>query len=77
MIKDSLSNKPLYFANVSLDITDRKKTEGKLKQKFDELEAFHDVAVDREIKMINLEKEVNKLCEKLGENPRYDTSEYV
>ena len=77
MIKDSLSNKPLYFANVSLDITDRKKTEGKLKQKLDELEVFHDVAVDREIKMINLEKEVNKLCEKLGENPRYDTSEYV
>ncbi len=76
MIKDSLSNKPLYFANVSLDITDRKKTEGKLKQKLNELETFHEVAVDREIKMINLEKEVNTLCKKLGENPRYDTNLY-
>ena len=76
-IKDSLSNKPLYLANVSLDITESKKTEGKLKQKLNELETFHEVAVDREIKMINLEKEVNTLCEKLGENPRYDTSEYV
>ena len=77
MIKDSLSNKPLYYANISLDITDRKKTEEKFKQKLKELETFHEVAVDREIKMINLEKEVNKLCEKLGENPRYDTSEYI
>jgi PAS domain S-box-containing protein len=32
MIKDSIFNKPLYFANVSLDITKRKKAEEKLIQ---------------------------------------------
>jgi len=57
------------------NITEFKKTEEKLKQKINELEIFHDVAVDREIKMINLEKEVNKLCQKLGEKPRYNTSD--
>ena len=76
MIKDVLTDKPIFFANVSLDINDRKKTEEKLKQKLEELETFHEVAIDREIKMINLEKEVNELCKKLGENSRYDTSEY-
>ena len=76
LIKDAMTDKPMYFANVSLDITDRKKTEEKLKQKLDELETFHEVAIDREITMINLEKEVNELCKKIGENPRYDTSKY-
>ncbi|MCD6467893.1 MAG: PAS domain-containing protein [Thermoplasmata archaeon] len=53
------------------DVTERKKMEEKLKEKLKELETFYKVAVDRELRMIELKREVNELCEKCGEKPRY------
>ncbi|HEC89356.1 MAG TPA: PAS domain S-box protein [Thermoplasmatales archaeon] len=54
------------------DIRERKKMEEELKEKVEELENFHKVAVDRELRMIELKKEINELCEKYGEKPRYN-----
>jgi PAS domain S-box-containing protein len=54
------------------DITERKKMENELKKEIDELERYKIVTVGRELNMIELKKEVNTLCEKLGEKPRYN-----
>ncbi len=54
------------------DVTEQKKAEDELKKKHDELERFNQFAVGRELKIIELKKEVNELCKKLGEKPRYN-----
>ncbi len=60
---------------ISRDITERKDAEQKIKEKIDELEKFQNVTVDRELKMVGLKKEINELCEKYGEKPRYSLEE--
>jgi DNA-binding NtrC family response regulator len=42
-----------------------------LKQKIVELERFNDLSVGRELKMIDLKKEVNQLLLRLGEKEKY------
>jgi PAS domain S-box-containing protein len=56
------------------DITERKKREEEIRRYMAELEQFNRLAVDRELKMIELKREMNRLCEKLGEKQRYDLS---
>jgi len=68
LINEDLNKKAIML---SRDISDRKKTEKNLKEKIEELEKFQKVTVDRELTMIDLKKEINKLCEKYGEKPRY------
>jgi PAS domain S-box-containing protein len=65
-----------------VDITDRKKTEEELSRHLEELRAtnaelarFNRVAVDRELRMVDLKKQVNELCAKLGQGPRYKVEE--
>jgi len=69
-----------YLMVASLEITKEKNAESELKnsckdlkKKIEELEVFNELTVDREIKMVNLKKEINVLCERLGEKARYDT----
>jgi len=47
------------------DITERKKMEGELKKRIKELEDFYDMSVSRELKMIELKKEIEGLKEAL------------
>jgi two-component system, LuxR family, sensor kinase FixL len=68
----------LGAVNVVLDITDRKQaeqalneSERSLREMIEELARFNRVAVGREMRMIELKKEVNELCRRLGETPRY------
>jgi DNA-binding NtrC family response regulator len=45
--------------------------EAALKQKIEELERFNELSVGRELKMVELKKEVNMLLKRLGEKEKY------
>jgi len=47
------------------DISDRKKTEEEIRQRIQELEDFYDMAIGRELRMIELKEEIEKLREEL------------
>ena len=59
------------LVGVGIDITNRKLMEEEIKKRISELETFHNIAVKRELQMIKLKKEINELCKKNGESPRY------
>ena len=54
------------------DITKRKLAEEDLEKRYNELLLFNEVTVDREIKMIELKKEINEFLEKSGKKPKYE-----
>jgi len=53
------------------DISNRKKSDEAVEDKVRELEDFHKLAVGRELKMIDYEKEVNALLKELGREAKY------
>jgi PAS domain S-box-containing protein len=54
-----------YLLRSFTDITDSKRTQDELREKMQDLERFSNFAVDRELKMEELEKKVKELEEKL------------
>ena len=54
-----------------LDITDRKKAEKEIEEKYRELSRFRRMAIGREQKMIELKKEINELLEVTGDSKKY------
>ena len=71
-IKDSQGHVQ-YVIELAQDITDRKKADESLKQKIDELERFNRTMVGRELRMVELKKEINELLKKAGEPEKYRT----
>lgn len=63
--------KIISYLKVAEDITQRKQAEEELKKKMNELEVFNDAAVDRELLVNDLRKEINKLLGKLGIEKKY------
>jgi two-component system CheB/CheR fusion protein len=55
-----------------VDITERKQASEELRQQLTELERFNQAANGREGRMIELKKEINQMCARLGEAPRYN-----
>jgi hypothetical protein len=53
------------------DVTSRKAAEANLWVQIDELRRWQDVMLDRELRMVGLKREVNELCERLGDPARY------
>lgn len=53
------------------DITERKRAEEEILQHVEALERFNKAAVDRELRMVELKKEVNELLARAGEQSRY------
>jgi two-component system CheB/CheR fusion protein len=56
---------------VGIDITERKLAEDALHASYEELERFNRATVGRELRMVDLKKEVNELCGRVGEPARY------
>jgi len=50
-----------FLIGVIHDITERKKAESKLREKVDELQAANKIMIDRELKMVELKKKIEKL----------------
>ena len=58
-------------ASSTVDMTQLKLAEEELRQKNEDLSRFNKYAVGRELRMIELKKEINKLYEDMGKPPRY------
>ena len=59
------------FVKIMRDLTESKRTQEALNEQLDELTRFNAAAVGRELRMIELKKEVNELSLRLGEQARY------
>jgi len=70
-VEDHIAGVVLSF----VDITERKRVEQELKIRNEELERFNKAAVGRELRMIELKKEVNELAKQAGLPPRYEIPE--
>ena len=65
------AGKVVGLVGLSRDITERKQTEAALQASNNELQAFNDLMVGRELRMIELKKEIDELCVRFGQPPRY------
>ncbi len=63
-----------YMNIYANDITEVREAEKELKETIAQLQRFKEVTVDREEKMIELKKEINKLYSERGEKEPYDVS---
>jgi len=61
----------LFHEGVLRDITERKLNEIALQEKMDELVRFQNLTIDRELMMIELKKEINKILVNSGQSPKY------
>jgi PAS domain S-box-containing protein len=64
-------NNIIGFLGIQRDITQRKREEEKLKNKMAEIQRLMDSMLKRDLKMIELKKEVNELLRKSGQAERY------
>ncbi|MDA3838915.1 MAG: PAS domain-containing protein, partial [Candidatus Delongbacteria bacterium] len=58
--------------SMASDITERNQKQEALKQKTKELQEYYDLMIGRELKMVELKKEVNELMRKLGNTDKYE-----
>jgi|SRR5665647_168534 len=74
VLKDRLTRLPVAINRALQDASEklaRRKAEEELKQRMDELLRFHDLTVGRELRMIELKKEVNDLLRNAGQDEKY------
>lgn len=71
LVRDEKGNK-LYYEGFVTDITLRKNNEIELEKKLADLQWHYNIAIDRELKMIELKEEINSLLMKSGEKPKYN-----
>ncbi|HEY6011350.1 MAG TPA: PAS domain S-box protein [Nitrospirota bacterium] len=65
------STKRDYVTIIFDDITERKRAENALRDSNRDLTRFNIAAVGRELRMVDLKKEINELCLQAGKPPRY------
>jgi PAS domain S-box-containing protein len=70
LVKDEKGN-GIGYQSAVLDVTDAKRTEERIKNQLVELKRFNGSMVDREIRMIQLKKEINAFCNQLNLPEKY------
>ena len=72
-VKETDANGQVYFDSTIEDITERKRAEealrrqtGELRARNEELARFNNAAVGRELRMVELKRQVNELCRQMG-----------
>ena len=70
-VRDEQGN-VIGMLSIFWDITERKRAEEELRQTLAELEKFNRLAVGRELRMIELKREVNEMARRAGVAPPYD-----
>jgi PAS domain S-box-containing protein len=73
-ILDESGTKMVSAVHIAREITERKRAEEVIRQRVEDLEHFHKLAVGRETRQIELKKEINELCSLLGIEQRYPLS---
>ncbi len=71
VVQRNSEGKALRMVGSMVDITARKEAEEELRRNLDELERFNKLSVGRELKMIELKKEVNELMVQLDRDEKY------
>ena len=71
LLRDENGNK-LHYEGFILDITERKENELTIKEKMEKLQWHYDIAINRELKMVELKKEINSLLEELNRDKKYN-----
>lgn len=62
------------YANAyAIDVTERKRTEETLQEKMNDLERFNRLAVGRELRMVELKREINALLRELEREEKYES----
>jgi two-component system CheB/CheR fusion protein len=59
------------YVKIIRDLTEQKANQERLQEQMIELSRFNAAAVERELRMIELKKEINALCDQLKQPPRY------
>jgi len=62
----------INIIGIAHDITERKKNEREMEERAISLDKFGKIAIGRELRMIELKREINGLLKRLGEEPEYD-----
>ena len=70
LIPIMIAGEPQLIAGIR-DITERKENEEELKRRFEELDRFNRLTINREQRMIELKEEINQLHEQSGEAKKY------
>ena len=65
----------LYSVHTLEDITKRKQTEDKLIEQVEELRRWHEATLGREMRVLDLKREVNELLGSAGAPPRYPSAD--
>jgi PAS domain-containing protein len=68
-LKDHIAGVVLTF----VDITERQRAAAALLAQNEQLELFNQATIGRELRMVELKREINSLLQRLGEAPRYRT----
>jgi PAS domain S-box-containing protein len=66
------SGKLQRLIGVTVDITERKQAEEALRDSHAELAEFNKLMVGRELRVIELKNEINRMCEEANQPPRYE-----